>query len=94
MAKLNGSADAMYLLGRLCEGFEAIKLDVSDLRTDMSAVKADVATVKANQRPRRHLHIPSWRTTRFILAGAFTLTAALMRIDPKWVAEVVSGLTR
>jgi hypothetical protein len=104
MGKLNGNAnDAMFLLGKVHEAVKVIRFDVAEtkqevrtkvasLETHIANLQTDVATIKANQQPKRRFKLPSHTTIRFALAAGFTIAAALIKIDPAWVGQVLAAL--
>jgi hypothetical protein len=104
MGKLNGTAnDAMFLLGEVYAGVKQIRLDVAEtkqelrtkianLQSHVTTLQTDVATIKTNQRPKRRFRLPSHTTIRFSLAAGFSLAAAIIKIDPAWVGQVLAFL--
>lgn len=97
-AKLNGSVEAILLLGKVAEAVQSIRADVTEIKREhhrrMARVERELIALKARVKPRLwervNLNLPKGVLIRFILAGVFTVVAAIMRIEPEWVAKVFS----
>jgi hypothetical protein len=93
MARANGSEALHLLVGEIKADVRHIMLAVETLRGEVSDVRDDLSTMKARPTGRKS-RLPSWRTIRYLSAAAFTLAAAISRLDGEWAGHVIRALTR